>query len=163
MTEENLTKIILLRYALLPRQLLSFDEAYTKDLYDFNTAYSDNKTEIIQSAKSFCYFLQDKPNEKSYLQQCTAIINFVSTFPFLDVSDFSDFNKYNPFDDFDKTEVQSYFNGFHCPSSLDSENDDASIFYAPGQEKCYKWYNNLKDKTTYGLLTKYLSLLNSDE
>ncbi|MBR9729659.1 hypothetical protein ACFOD0_08880 [Shewanella intestini] len=159
MNKDILVKLALVRYVLMPRQLLAFDEAYGKDSYEFNNFFLANKDNSITVASQFLNQIETKGIALIYEGKCRDILEFVVSLPFVDTSSFSDLNSYNPFDDFEAQDVDGYFIGDHFPNELDEEEDDASIFYSDSPEKYYRWYNEKKDKSLVGLLSLYIALL----
>lgn len=161
MFRDYLVKFAIIRYVLIPKQLLSFDEAYTKDSYEFKNWFLSKNSEysIIKCEKFLEFFTDLRDLGLNYFEKCKRIVAFLESMPFIDCSSFGDLNSYNPFDDFEELEVDNYLLGQHIPIELDSESDEASIFYAENPEKYYDWYKNLTDKSFFGILHLYKNFL----
>ena len=161
MNKHSLIKLALIRYALLPRQLLGFDEGYCKDSHEFNVYFSSQAetTASLTATYEFLAHLGTDIENIGYQEKCQLILSFVGRLPFLDRSSFVSLDDYNPFDDFDCEDVNDYLIGKHIPAGFESEEDEASIFYADSPDDYYRWYNQLEDKSLTGLLYVYASLI----
>ncbi len=161
MSEDNLVKLAVVRYALLPRQLLSFDYAYAKDCYEFEKYFSTAIESCLTQAHVFLGKLESGIADASYVDKCESIVAFVRTLPFVDASEFTDLAEHNPFDDADGDELDSYLMGQHIPPQYAVNQDEASIFYAGSPKTYYEWYNDIEDKTLPGMLRLYIGLLHA--
>jgi len=162
MNKNSLIKLALIRYALLPKQLLAFDEGYCKDSHEFNIYFSSQVQKTVSLAAACEFVTQISPSigDISYQAKCQTILNFIDSLPFLDTSSFTPLDDYNPFDDFESEEVDEYLAGGHIPDTFELGEDEASIFYADLPDDFYRWYNQLEDKSLISLLYVYKFLIN---
>jgi hypothetical protein len=159
MNEDILVKLTLVRYALLPRQLLAFDEAYGKDCHEFRSYFFTNSDSCLKAAQQFLEKIESGTVGETYIDKCVSVVAFARSLPFVDSSSFVDLSVYNPFDDFESYELECYLLGQHIPEEYEVEEDEASIFYSSSPELFYDWYKHLENKTLTGLLRSYIELL----
>ena len=91
MNKNSLVKLALIRYALLPRQLLAFDEGYCKDSHDFNMYFSSQVQKAVSLAAACEFVAQISPSigDISYQAKCQTILKYIDSLPFLDASSFT--------------------------------------------------------------------------
>lgn len=148
--------LILLRYILLPRQLLSFDYAEDKDAYSFSEFYKENKEKSLLFVNEFLDFISSNNiGNCSFDELSYKLAQFMLSLPFLDYSEFQNLDSYNPFKDFQDEELYSYFTTTdHFPSQLDS-HEDIHLGFVDDYERYYDWYNRIEDKSLVHLITLY--------
>jgi hypothetical protein len=151
--------LIVLRYALLPKQVLAFDYGADKDVYDYIQFYKENTPKVLEVARNFLGLITGKSDltQKSFNELCDIVNPFLLSLPFLDYDELKNFEQYNPFKDFDEKELYNYFmTKEHFPNYLDPKVDEASISNIDRFNHYYNWYNNLENKSLKSLLTNYI-------
>lgn len=154
---DSVIKLIVLRYALIPKQLLAFEYGYSKDAKEFDDWFVAGASEVARAIRTFLTFLEERKVSTTYSDKTNAIIAFSETLPFMALQ-FSSL-EFDPFEDFLSEEVDEYLDGKHVPKFFDPEIDDCSIFYVENPEYYYAWYNEIPDKSLKNLLTMYADLL----
>lgn len=148
--------LILLRYILLPKQLLSFDYAEDRDAYSFSKFYKENKESSLLSVNEFLDFINGKNiGNCSFNELSFRLAQFMLSLPFLDYSEFQNLDLYNPFKDFQDEELYSYFTTTdHFPLQL-NPNQNIHLGFVDDYKKYYDWYNNIEDKSLIHLIVLY--------
>lgn len=149
-------KIAVVRYAILPKQVLAFDEAYQKDSYDYKQYFLAHSS--LESFEKFRKWLTSgEVMNVEYLEASHILLSWLKEIPFLDFGCMD----MNPFDDFEESELFSFLNGEHIPDKLDTDEIDEFMFSWRDLSAYVKWFNELENKALPSLLELYISLIDS--
>jgi hypothetical protein len=74
--------LIILRYAILPKQVLAFIDSEIHDLHSYNAFYEKNGMDFLCSAKRFCCFVEGVENIRSigFYDLCVKLSEFLNVF-----------------------------------------------------------------------------------
>lgn len=154
--------LIVLRYALLPKQALAFIDSSIHDLYSYSRFYEKNAPASLASAKKLLNFLDNTEavESSSFNDLCKRLSEFVVSLPFVDQDEFRNIDEHNPFNDFGQDVLYRYFHGSgHVPAYLDQTSDDACLFFLNDSYKYYDWFNHIEDKAIKNILNIYIEKL----
>lgn len=159
--------LILLRHALIPKQLVSFDYGEENDIYLFSMFYMEHKHESIAAANAFLEFIRSYYNYKEihFDTLCDKLIGFMLSIPFLDHSELQCLDSYNPFKDYGDGDycnklLYGYFRSCgHIPYALEPDRDFLYVAFEKTHQKYFDWYNSINCKSLENLLCLYIEKL----